>query len=93
MAQDQAAFALKDSYGDLSGGSIAVGPEGRTLDVVGLLEEGKGTIVTDVPEEIQALDQYEAVKRVSVPKRVLREQEKEQKLAQDAETTQGGKDS
>ena len=62
---NEAAFELKDSYdSETFAGSTAVGD--KTLDVKGRLEEGGGTIITDDPNEIRALDGYPALKRTAI---------------------------
>ncbi len=60
------AYALRESV-DPEGfdGAIAVG-EGLSLNVGELLRDNNGVYVTDDPQEIEVLDGYSHVKRVSL---------------------------
>lgn len=64
------AFALRESApDDLSGATVAAGPNAETIDIVARLKEGKGTIVTDDQSEIDALNGVDLLKSVPVPAR------------------------
>lgn len=63
---DEKAFALKAEYeSDFAGASLALGPEGKTVDLKARLDNGGGTIRTSDPVEIAAYRQHEALKEVS----------------------------
>lgn len=65
-AEGFVAYSLRAEYEDnYTGGLIVAGDS--DFDVKAELDAGDGTIVTDVPAEIQALDDYPALKRVAVP--------------------------
>lgn len=58
------AYALAEGYEELSGGVIALGPEGDSLDVKKALDDGGGLIATRDPLVAVALDLYPAVESV-----------------------------
>lgn len=58
------AYALKESVKDFAGGSVAIPPDGKTLDLAVLND---GPYVTSDENEIRALDSVEALKEVPVP--------------------------
>ena len=63
---NEAAYELKEQYIEgFAGGSCAL-PDGSTLDVAALLDEGNGFIVTSDPQKVQALDGFEALKRTQL---------------------------
>lgn len=63
----QAAFTLRAEFeGDSFAGSVSL-PDGGTFNVGDELAKGKGTIVTDDPHVILALDTYPALKHTTVP--------------------------
>lgn len=55
------AYALAEGLEDFSGGVIALGPDGDSLDVKAALDEGGGLIATRDPIVAAALDLYPAV--------------------------------
>lgn len=65
---DPRAYALKETIKDFAGGSIALPPTGRTLNVRARLDSNEGVIVTSDELEIAALEAYPALKSVPVPK-------------------------
>jgi len=63
---DEAAFQLKAAFADdFAGASMALGAEGKTVDIKARLDNGNGTIRTSDPVEIAAYRQHEALKEVS----------------------------
>jgi hypothetical protein len=58
------AFALKDNVGENFAGSIAVPPEGRTLDVGARMKAGDGVIVTSDEVEGSLLANFPGIKEL-----------------------------
>jgi hypothetical protein len=67
MSDGKAAFALKESRDLDSVGAIVIN-NSESLNVREAIDNApQGVYVTDHPDEIRALDAYEAVKRTTVP--------------------------
>lgn len=65
---DEVSFALRAEYADDFGGaSLVLGAEGRTVDLKARLDNGKGTITTSNPVEIDAFRNHGALKEVPAP--------------------------
>lgn len=66
-AEPPAAFSLRAEFADtFTGGTANV--NGDAYDVKAALDAGKGTVVTDDPAIIDALDQHPALERTTAPK-------------------------
>lgn len=60
---DEVSFQLKAEYADdFAGASLALGAEGKTVDLKARLDNGNGTITTSDPVEIAAFREHEALK-------------------------------
>jgi len=60
-----AQYASDNEQEAFSGGSVALGQLGETLDIKTALDDGGGTIVTDDPTVIAALDNFPALVRTT----------------------------